>query len=61
MATQAQYDAGTKALLTMAYNMINAEGDLPDFIKDKAKKMADQYCVQAAKAAIDAAEAATGN
>ncbi len=55
MATQAQYDAGTKALLTMAYNMINAH--VPEFFQAKAKEAADEYCVAAAKAAIDAAEA----
>ena len=54
MATQAQYDAGTKALLTMAYNMINAH--VPEFFQAKAKEAADEYCVAAAKAAIDAAE-----
>ena len=56
MATQAQYDAATKALETMAYNLINQK--VPEFEQAFAKLMADQMCPQAAKVAVDAAEAA---
>lgn len=49
-ATQAQYDAATKALETFAYNQINAQMSAEPFLKGmipRAQQMADQMCPQA--------------
>lgn len=55
MATPAQYEAATKALLTFTYNLVNAK--VPTMFQNEAKEHALQFCTDAAKVAVDAAEA----
>ena len=56
MATQAQYDAATAALLALEQKIL-AEKNIPSFLLPSADVLkADAE--QAAKAAVDAAEAA---
>ena len=57
MATQAQYDAATTALLALEQQIIQAK-NIPSFLLP-SHDVLQSYAAQAAKAAVDAAEGAT--
>ena len=57
MATQAQYDAATTALLALEQQIIQAK-NIPSFLLP-SQDVLQSYAAQAAQAAVDAAEGAT--